>query len=465
MTTPLQRLSYLLLAAFTLVALALGYWVVGRGSSLLARDDNPRRVLAEQRIRRGQIVDRNGTVLAESLVDPESGFVERCYPYPAAAPVVGYYSLRYGVSGVEAEYDNFLRGEAQLGPWEEAKRQLLHQAPIGGDIRLTLDLDTQQAAAEALAGRRGAIVVVTAPAGEVLAAASAPSFDPNQLDEAWEVLIHDASAPLINRATQGAYQPGTILQSVVLGTALNTGTSQLDDVWASPLTVAVEGMILPCAETRHDVETLADAYILACPAPFQAVAERIGAHQLENALSDFGLLAPPSLFNANEEIILEGLLSLSDPASVGIGQSNLTVNPLQMALVGSAFSNHGQIPPAHLVTATRTPGGQWEPVPAAGNPRGTISRASADAIASLMRDAVERGAAHEAGRSVGQAYGHAGLAVAGAEERYNAWFIGFAYRAAGDAVAIAVLLEDTQTAGTAARIGGEVLQAALASQP
>src|SRR5690606_28653224 len=161
MIRSLQRLAGALLVAFAVVALARGYWIVVRGPALLAREDNPRSVLAEQRIRRGSILDRNGEVLAESTVDPATGTVSRNYPEPAAVPVVGYYSVRYGVSGIEAAMDSFLRGEGLLNSGEEFWRDLLDQPPQGGDVRLTLDADVQRDAVALMGDQVGSLVVVT----------------------------------------------------------------------------------------------------------------------------------------------------------------------------------------------------------------------------------------------------------------------------------------------------------------
>lgn len=461
----LHRVTRGLLVAFAVVALALGYWVIVRGDGLLARDDNPRRVLAEQRIQRGQILDRNGVVLSESAPDPDTRVVRRHYPYPEVAPVVGYYSLRYGAGGVEAEQNRHLSGEAQLTPFEELARNLLHRPPVGGDVQLTLDLGIQQAAASLLDGRRGAIVVLTAPGGEVLALASAPTFDPNQLDENWDSLVASADAPLLNRATQGAYQPGTILQSVVLGAALNTGVATPEESWSGPLTVQINDTMLPCAQTATGIDTLGESFLAACPAPYQAIAQRIRADRLDNALADFGLLEPPPFALLPESGGPIPSPAGADLAATAIGQSGLTVSPLQMALVAAAYADHGQMPALRLVESTRLPGAPWQLQAATGNPRGTVSRASADAVAALMEQAVLNGAARAAAQPASRVHGHAGLAVSGPEGAYNAWFIGYAYRAPDDAIAVAVLIEDTPDAREAARIGGQVLQAALLAHP
>src|SRR5262249_24995266 len=150
--------------AFALVALALGFWSIAERPGLLGRDDNARNVIAERQIRRGTIFDRNGAILAETDFDAD-GFAVRSYPRPETAAVVGYYSLRYGLGGAEDLLDSTLRGVAYLTPSQTFLNQLLHRPQLGGDARLTLDTNAQQAAMAGLGSRRGAVVAIDAVNG------------------------------------------------------------------------------------------------------------------------------------------------------------------------------------------------------------------------------------------------------------------------------------------------------------
>lgn len=464
MTATINRLGQVFLAAFIFVALALGYWGLVRRDELLARQDNPRLLLEEQSVRRGQILDRNGMTLAETQVDPASGLGTRYYPDVAVAPIVGYYSLRHGVGGIEAAYNDTLRGDAFLTPAQDLSNRILHRPQTGGDVRLTIDLTTQQVADQALEGRTGTVIALLAPQGDVLAIGSRPSFDPNRLDDLWDSLKSDPDAPLLNRATQSLFQPGTILQSVILGTAVNVGAATLNEPWNSDLVVRLEGANLACArQPRQPVSSLHDAFLWSCPGPYQLLGQRLGSHTLSNALTDFGLLEAPAFELPTAALPLEGTPILADPGLTAIGQGDLTVSALQVALVAAAFADHGQMPAPRLVQAIRPPADQWNPTPLLGNPRGTISRESADEIVRLMADTVTRGAAQSArvaGRTV---YGQVGLALSGPKASLNVWFIGFVYASDGEAIAVAVLLENSSNAADAARIGGAVLQAAADS--
>jgi len=459
MTQSIRRLSLALITAFGVVALFAGYWSLWRAPGLLAREDNPRLILADQRIQRGQILDRDGVVLAHTT--SAEGVAVRDYPVPGAAPVVGYDSLRYGTSGIESQFDGLLSGDTTTTIWQRLWDHLLHRNPVGGDIRLTLDADVQQVTANLLAGRQGAIVVLAVPSGDVLAMASAPTYDSNLLEENWDALRDDPAAPLLNRATQGLYQPGAGLESIVLGAAINARVAALDDPAPDSRTEIVGGVILPCASNNRALLTLADAYLNACPASFEDLGAALGSERLTAALSDFGLFSSPAFalpVESSEQIFADNESSVRETA---IGQSDLTVTPLHMVSVAAAFANHGQIPPLQLLAATRLPGEAWQPAQATGSPRGTISRSNADAIAGLMAESVRTGSAQRAALSSRNVSGHAGLALTGPEETLSAWFIGFVPLTDEESYAVAVLLENTSDAGEAAALGGQVLKAAI----
>ncbi|GAB4468714.1 MAG: penicillin-binding transpeptidase domain-containing protein [Anaerolineae bacterium] len=466
MSGSLQRIGRGFLAAFLVIALGLGYWGIVQRERLLIREDNPRRVLEEQRIKRGMIVDRQGVVLAETVESAETGLQVRRYPYPSAAPVVGYYSITYGVGGIEAAQDAFLRGESLVPLSQRRINELLNRPQQGGDVQLTLDLRVQQAVDTALQGWQGAAVLVSVPDGAILAMSSQPTYDPNRLDSTWDQLRSSPAAPLVNRATQGLYQPGVILQSVLLGAALNNGSIDISTAWTGPLSAEINAMRLPCAgDARLYVRTLADAFEWGCPAPFQAVAEALGAEQIDRALADFGLLAPPQIELTTGSAELKSPEAVTDLAMTALGQSTLTVSPLHMVQVAAAFANNGQIPPLHLLLATREPGREWQPVPPPVTPRGTISRSAANTVAVLMANAVEDGGAQAAAIPGYTVHGHSGVAISGPEEQINAWFIGFVTGPDGQTYAAAVLVENAGDAAVAARIGRAGLLAALEASP
>ncbi len=414
----IRTTSLLMLVMLLVLAVLTGYWQVARGPSLAARDDNPRNVLAERLVPRGAILDRNGHTLAASQ-NSENGYV-RYYPEQAAEPVVGYYSLRHGVGGAEATFDAELRGTAGRTRMDAFKDELLHRIPPGRSVRLTLDLPVQQAADAALGDHAGAVVVLSAPEGEVIALASHPTFNPATLDDDWERLRADASSPLLNRATQGSYQPGATFQTIILAEAISRGQAHLTDtVPSADAPVTVGDATLRCAAPPAG-ETLAATFAAGCPAPFAMLADKLDAPGLAAAIRRWGLDVAPDRLGLPAHVPIfapETLTNTQAVRNLALGQGALTVSPLQMASVIGAIVNDG-----HPLGASHLTQG-----PAPATPAPPIMSSE---VAGAIRAALP---AH------GDLAGQTALAVSG--ENQLAWFIGFAPVDSPQWV-IVVLLED-----------------------
>jgi hypothetical protein len=196
------------------VALTSAWWAVVRAPDLLNRTDNPRRSIADRYVPRGELLDRNNQPI--NITEGESGTYQRTYLYPELAPITGYTHSVYGQAGLEATLDDYLRGlqgnPSSLIWWDHL---LYGTPPPGLDVRLSLSLALQSKADQVLGGHAGAIVLMNAETGEILAMASHPTFDPNKLSEEGEALAQNPSAPLVNRATQGLYPIGTALLPLI----------------------------------------------------------------------------------------------------------------------------------------------------------------------------------------------------------------------------------------------------------
>ncbi len=463
---PVGRLALGLGLALGILALACGYWSVVRAGWLVAREDNPRRVEYEQRIVRGRILDRDDNLLAGVTVGPD-GRVTRTYPEPAAAPVVGYASLRHGTGGIEAAFDGVLRGEAGRSIWETAWANLLHRPPQGRDVRLTLDTMLQRLAQNALAGRTGAVVLLDASTGEVLAMASSPTFDPNRLEEEWDRLGEDPSGPLLNRALQ-PYQPGAALETVVLAEALRHGLTTLytpaPDLTA---TLSVNGVEVGCREEVRAQEWMPGALRAACPGPFAALGEQLGPDRLREGFRRWGLTegwpserapeaegraaggAPPA---APGELPVTPTLPpvvawvSGDAAMEAIGQGSLTVSPMRMALVAATLANGGVMPVPRRVLGVQGPDGTWQQPRISGSPQEVLPADAAQALLSAWEPFST------------DVVGHLGTAVAGEDRPPHAWFLGIA-PAGSPRYAVVVLLEHASDAEEAAQVGVLLLHA------
>lgn len=431
LTSSIRYTSLVMTLMLVMLAILTGCWQVALGPSLAAREDNPRLVLAERQIPRGAILDRNGQPLAISQSTAD-GYA-RYYPERAAEPIVGYSSLRYGVGGVEATLDGELRGTAGRTRLDALSDSLLHRVPSGRSVRLTLDLAVQRTADAALGNHAGAVVVLSVPEGQVIALASHPTFDPSTLDDDWERLRTDALSPLLNRATQGLYQPGAAFQTIVLAEATSRGLARITDtIPSADMPVIVGDTTLRCAAPTTN-GTLAAAYAAGCPAPFARLADRFDAPNLADMIHRWKLdVAPDQLgLPAHASVFApESLTTTQVVRDLVLGQGPLTVSPLQMASVMGTIANDGRpIAAPHLTFA---------PAPVSPAPPLLSSETARTVRAALA--------------ARGDLVGQVALSVGG--ENQFTWFVGLAPSGSPRWV-IVVLLEESDAA-TASQVAAQV---------
>jgi peptidoglycan glycosyltransferase len=440
MTPQLNRLTVLLAAGFLAIALATGYWQVVRGEALLQRVDNPRRVLIERRVPRGTLYDRNGALLADTAGEP--GAWVRHYPYPSLAPVLGYISPLVGSAGIEAALDSVLHGDGGLDPvtiyW---RASVLGVPPPGRAARLTIDLRLQRVADTALGAHVGAVVLLQAQTGEVLALASHPTFDANDIDSHWQDILNNTGSPLLNRATLALYQPGGAIQPVVVAGALKAGLASPQQLFAAAnQPVTFDGQSISCrlAPARPDL-TIAEVLAAGCPAPVAALANSLGAAALSKLFAQFQFFTAPVLAIPATAPTAEQAGVFADAGLAGIGQGELTVTPLQMALVTAALARRGQMPAPQLVLQTQNADGGWQTTPPT-LITPVIDPAVADEVKAMLRD------------------GQQATAVTSTGGKTLAWYTGFS-PFDDPRYAVAVLLEDGDPRA-AKDIGDAVLGAA-----
>lgn len=485
MTRELNRLALAVLAGFLVVALSAGYWSVFQSQDMLAREDNPRRVIAEQALQRGAIVDRHGVVLADG---PQG---DRHYPHPGVEGAIGYYNYQFGAAGLEAGYNDILSGqtaeEDALATWWD---QVLHRPASGLSLRSTIDLDIQQALHQRMQDLSGAAVMIHVPSGQVLAMVSHPSFDPNHISR---YIREDANgdpiesiapdSPLYNRVKQGGYQPGTSIHIPLLIGLLNNGFTLETPTPNAMRPIDLRTLDLPqgtlgCLsepEANGNL-TLLGAFAHNCPAPFvSALGEVLTPAQYQELITQLGLIEAPLLLAVETGIALTPA-PLTEPASevehqarllhAALGQDQLTLNPLQMARIIAAITNQGNVPPFHLADAYRLENnGEWLPLsiprrqPAILLPETARQLRQALLVTAQTSPLVQTAQRTDFTIRNYQLHGHVATAFAG--EGLVSWFNGFIDLGNGQAIMIVVVIEDAATPEIAAEIAGDALQAAV----
>lgn len=374
-----MRLGYFLLVCLAVAAIVIGWWTFVRGPGLLERTDNARRAIADRFVRRGAILDRENIPLVST--EGEIGDYSRVYHFPKLGSLVGYSHPVYGQSGLEASLDPYLRGlrgPSKLQVWWN--HLLYGQPPPGVDVRLNLEINLQQKADELLGEQSGALVLLNASNGDLLALASNPTYDPSQLEENWFELVNDPETPLINRALQGQYQPGTALGPFLLATI--TGEGELSQV---PEVETLENLkaSLDCAISPAG-SSWADVIAAGCTTPQISFSQQLGDDTVLKLYEDLGLFSIPRIGESDQQVMVQPIIH--SPEDIIRGESNFRVSPLQMVLAAASLSSGGSLPTAQLAHAVNLPEAGWTSFPPAGEAKRVFSQPNTNGIAELLAD-------------------------------------------------------------------------------
>ena len=450
-------------------------WIMGvRAHWFQDRPENKRNIAKEMKIKRGDILGYDGSVMAGTK--RRSGYYYRVYPNGTLAPhLLGYDSVRYGRSGIEAQLNDQLTGQASdlgLQSWVD---KLLGRKPKGADLKLTLVPAVQKVAQSELQGQKGAIVVLDPKTGALIASASAPTYDPAHLDDRWATLSKDPSAPLLNRPTQGLYVPGSAFKVVTGSAGLDTGKVTPDTEFVDTGTYVVfGGKVTNYGGAVYGPNDFTIAMTLSINTTFAKVGNMLGRKRLITGAQRYGFYQTPPLELPAGEIVAsgrygkQGLLSpdaFMDPLDVAwaaCGQEKLLATPLQMALVAGGVANGGRVMKPYYLQEVVTPDGQ---VVSEAQPEQWLVATkplTATQLNDMMQRVVNAGTATAAALEGIQVAGKTGTAEKG-DGTNLAWFIGFA-PAEDPTIAIAVVIEDTQSTGgeAAAPLAAAVIKAALA---
>jgi penicillin-binding protein A len=486
MNKPIRTMSIFCMLLFAALLLNSTYLQYVDAGNLNSRADNKRVRDAEFSRKRGAIV-AGGSSVAESNPVNDPYKYQRVYKQPRKyAHVTGYFSYIYGRTAVEASENDILSGSDPRLFVNRIVDMLGNSQPKGGSVSLTVDPRAQTAAYDGMAalGRNvtGAVVALEPSTGKVLAMVSSPSYNPNLLashdfsdvQKAYERLNGAKNRPLVNRAIQDIYPPGSTFKLVTAAAALSSGQY-------TPDTLVKGGSRLDLPQTSTDLVnengstcggdriTLTQALEVSCNVSFGDIGLRLGDDALRNQAEKFG-------FDQTYLRDLGGQVSSRFPAKPdepqtalsAIGQFDVAATPLQMAMVTAGIANGGTVMRPYVVDEVRAPDlsvlEKTTPEPFRSN---AISSSVARDLTQMMIEVVDRGTGTTAQIPGIKVAGKTGTAQSSPERPPYAWFVSFA-PAENPQVAVAVLVEDAGVdrnaisgSGLAAPIAKRVMEAVM----
>jgi peptidoglycan glycosyltransferase len=448
MNAPITKLFGVIVILFTLLIVWTTRWTVLDSKALQDNALNTRTLIDELKIKRGRILADDGTVLAKSVRGPGHTW-DRTYPTGSLfSQAIGYSLVRDGeATGLELSRGRELRG-IQTG-LSSVFGQLGGSAPVGDDVFTTLDPKAQELARSQLAGRPGAVVALDPRTGAIKAMYANPGYDDNNVKAA---LAGANGQTVLNRSLQGHYPPGSTFKVVTAAAALDTGKYTPNSIINGNSPVTVSGLPLENdGNASYGPVTLTKALTDSINTVWAPVGVALGRQTMETYMKRFGFYSLPPLDFPPGEMSISGERSRTsgklllptnthvDLGRMSIGQDQLAVTPMQMAMVASAVADHGTLMAPHFTNRVVNQDGQTVETIKPTVYSHVMKPSTAQALAQMMSDVVEEG--------TGQAANLLGIKVAGktgtatvAPNIDDPWFIGFA-PVDNPKVAVAVALE------------------------
>jgi len=448
---PIMRLYGVVVVLFAVLIGFTSYWSVFEAEALRNQPANRRDELQEQRIKRGIIRTADGKLIAGSR-KLSDGRYRRRYPQGKLfGHPIGYSFANLGASGIETFYNDQLTGRRT--ELVSVFDSLLGRDRIGQDLQTTLDAKAQEVAQGALAaaqGGRGSVVALDIETGAVRVMVSSTPFDPNDLDDGptfKQLSTDQTNTPLVNRATQGLYPPGSTFKAVTAAAALDSGRYTPESQISGANGKSISGVPLQNfgGEDLGSV-TLTFALTNSVNTVFGEIGEQLGKSTMNRYMERFGFNERPPIDLPESQLASSGerrngkLIPATsrfvDVGRMSIGQDKLLVTPLQMASVAQTIGNGGVRMKPFIGKKAVDQEGRTTLSNEPDEAERVMSGASASALTAMMKQVVKEGTGTAAALSGVELAGKTGTAELTNDGLNNLWFIGFT-----DKHAVAVLVE------------------------
>ncbi|MGL5859002.1 MAG: peptidoglycan D,D-transpeptidase FtsI family protein [Angustibacter sp.] len=470
MNAPIRRLAVIVLLLFGALLISTTVIQYVQAAELRDKPGNRRTLLESYGRQRGPILV-SGAPIARSVPTDDQLKFRRAYTDPTLyAHLTGFYSFTYGTgSGIERSENALLSGSSDELFYRRMVDLVAGREPQGASVELTIDPKVQRAADQALGDQRGAVVAMDPRTGAILALVSHPAYDPNKLashdlgavQRSYERLIEDDGDPLVNRAVAGdLYPPGSTFKIVTAAAALESGEydERSELFGGASLDLPQTSTTLPNdfrgACGPGDRVDLTTALQISCNTAFGSLGLALGGDALREQAQKFGFGDRLSIPMTVTSSSVPAGMNPPQSAQAAIGQFDVRVTPLQMAMVSAGIANGGVVMAPYLVKTVRAP--DLDVVREA-NPQ-DLSRAvgedTAAAITRMMLRVVQSGTGTRAQIPGVTVAGKSGTAQQGKGQPPHAWFTAFA-PVDDPEVAVAVVVEDGGRAGNEAA-GGRV---------
>lgn len=453
------RVTYVFVALFLVLMGYITYFQVVKSGDIIRSPYNARQDSNADRVVRGKIVDKNGNVLAQSIVGSD-GSETREYPYGNMfAHVVGY-SVQ-GKSGLESvgNYDLLTSNAFFL---EKLKNEFQNQKNMGDTVVTTLDLTLQEAAYNALGSHKGAVVVIEPETGKILAMVSKPDFDPNTVGQNWDSLNTDENSVLLNRATQGQYAPGSTFKVVTALEYMREHSDYASYDYYCTGAIEQDGITIHCYNGNvHGQLNLRDSLAYSCNASFSNIGLSLDTEQFKNTTKEllFDSKLPSDLSYSKSKFTLDSSAGSGTKMMTAIGQGETQVSPYHMALITAAIANDGKLMKPYLIDRVTNYSGATVKENEPEEYKQLMSAQEAAQLKEYMTSVVEYGTASVLSGQSYTAAGKTGTAEYSSDkEKDHSWFIGMS-NVDDPQLVVSIIIEASDGTAKAVNVAKQIFDA------
>lgn len=425
---PIFNIIYIFLGLFVLMAGYFSYYIMVRSDEVINNAYNKRQEVLSERFVRGQILSADKEILAETIVDGD-GDETREYPYGEVfAHIIGRYSK--GKTGIE-ESENIRLLTSNINSIEVMYSDLMGEKSPGDNVVTTLDTKLQQVAFDALGDNRGAAVIMEASTGKILAMVSKPTYDPNKVDAEWEELLEDedTEAPLLNRATQGLYPPGSTFKILTMLEYMRENLAYMEYEYDCDGSIEFNGMTIHCHRNKkHGEIDLPLSLAKSCNTSFANIGKDLDLEKFYDLSEDF-------LFNQNLPVnmassvskftLRKGVSGTKEAMQTAIGQGKTLISPLHNAMITAAVANGGVMMKPYVVDHIENAEGATIKKYSNQTIGRVMSGEEAEYLSEAMRLVVTDGTATKLEDLKLEVFGKTGSAD-NSKGKAHSWFVGYA---------------------------------------
>ncbi len=489
MNRSIIRLFGVVILLFTILVVWTSRWTVFSATALDNNHLNSLQYYASLKVKRGAIYADDGTTVLARSIRQRGGTWKRVYPQGSLfAQPIGYYFPQLGQppTGLEATNDSQLKGAPNaltnlFGSFNGTPK-------VGDDVYTTLDPKAQSLARQlirqvmsAYGATSGSVVAMVPQTGALKVLYSSPSYNDNRPNK--------CQAPGCSElfdAIQGGYPPGSTFKLVTTTAALNSGRFTPNSLFNGNSPVTISGHSLQNdGNASYGQVTLTRALTDSINTVFAPLGVTLGARLMQQYMQRFGFYSVPPLDYPARQMLTSGewfspgtcfrnkklvLLRVTNPCvdlgRTAMGQANLAVTPLQMAMVVSAIANNGKLMQPRLTRKVVNNAGQTVQTMTSKEDDQVMTPKVAQELHVMMRDVVEEGTGQSAnlnGLNIGGKTGTASTFTKNGQPYDDAWFVGFPESDPRVAVAVELTGIKNGFGGTyAAPIAAKVIQTLLA---